>query len=972
MSSHAVSAIASRTVFLSDCSARRLCLLVSLALVLCGAAQAGPEWYFTPTWASFGAGGGQGRFVVNSWGYTLTTSANWIHVYLNSDPGPGGVAGYTVDPNTTGSSRSATIDLPGSGYGFTVYQDATISSQQGAFVVYHPAGTPAVSAVSVVYNQALLGSGACYIVFNFQPAAIYLMSDDGTQLLGGAAPGTPDTVVQNSLCSVDVGRTTISPDETFDGDNTYITVSPAVNFTPSFSGSESVFLGTQSWQTIGTFASGATRVTLSPSSVPMPPSGIVVVFWLTVTGGGSYALYPGPDYGGWWQAQGPSGWTNGIVSGNDSGQITVATPGAGTIRVNGGPNTTSVVFTITPGIPPATLTPSSATVPSSGVTDHTFFVQTSGCWTATSPSWITVTQGGSGCTQGTVVYSVLANNTGAQRSGSIDLGGTSAHFGISQLAPAPPPPAVDTSYFAIFADNRPYSHTYQCDTSFQDCSGFRGACTVPGSVISATASNPTVASVTITYRAPTGAVAGRYPLDCDYYNSAGQLIGQGHFQSGPEVIGVTVAKVSFGGRGYLQLRRDTTNGAAVDVPAIQWQQAPAPIPYVNYPIAYASGGFGATMTGTVTLLVDPLPDKAISNVRIEGAISNLGRLVVLSGNIPAYSPSQTSAFLPFDFTSNFEFPAGATKYYDAMEVNWSVSSDGTPCNSNCASAKTSSHRVYVTFSTPTLTPYWETAVYLAVSNQGATSLPEVFQKTWAKFAGPGNVTTWYGQKLYYYRNDSTFGPIGFALCAASPEQLLRDYPAYSGQCGAFAKLFLYALAMNGLLVDLGPPYSQYPPNPYAIVKWTQVSTADFSSLLIKDWTFKDLGTYVGDPESNYWYAMTVSSYVDYMVPPLPGGDYGDLVSLNTIPSQNTSPPSEKMFDLHFIVKDLSNGALYPGHGPYFDPSYGLSYLDAADLEAKLIDGYAKVDIINFPGDLTKWRVLNLHVFGPQSNIRLDQ
>jgi hypothetical protein len=84
-----------------------------------------------------------------------------------------------------------------------------------------------------------------------------------------------------------------------------------------------------------------------------------------------------------------------------------------------------------------------------------------------------------------------------------------------------------------------------------------------------------------------------------------------------------------------------------------------------------------------------------------------------------------------------------------------------------------------------------------------------------------------------------------------------------------------------------------------------------------------------------------------MFPPL--ASYGDLQNCTGAPlqncigaaGQNSATPSEKVFDFHFIVKAGPDLLTTPGiGGPYFDPSYGLSYADPGDFERKAIDGYA--------------------------------
>jgi len=110
---------------------------------------------------------------------------------------------------------------------------------------------------------------------------------------------------------------------------------------------------------------------------------------------------------------------------------------------------------------------------------------------------------------------------------------------------------------------------------------------------------------------------------------------------------------------------------------------------------------------------------------------------------------------------------------------------------------------------------------------------------------------------------------------------------------------------------------------------------------------------------------------DLMVPAQPAGIYGDLASLDSLPGQNTSPPSEKMFGSHYIVKVI--GSFYsPGQGPYFDPSYGATYVDANDMEFKAVSGYAKIDPNISPLDLTKYVVIPADYWGigPLHNITL--
>ena len=73
-----------------------------------------------------------------------------------------------------------------------------------------------------------------------------------------------------------------------------------------------------------------------------------------------------------------------------------------------------------------------------------------------------------------------------------------------------------------------------------------------------------------------------------------------------------------------------------------------------------------------------------------------------------------------------------------------------------------------------------------------------------------------------------------------------------------------------------------------------------------------------------------------MVPPQPGGVYGDITSNAGLAGQNSPTPSEKAFARHFIVLPAA-----PLNTTYYDPSYGVTYTGPNDFEVKAVDGYVK-------------------------------
>jgi hypothetical protein len=206
---------------------------------------------------------------------------------------------------------------------------------------------------------------------------------------------------------------------------------------------------------------------------------------------------------------------------------------------------------------------------------------------------------------------------------------------------------------------------------------------------------------------------------------------------------------------------------------------------------------------------------------------------------------------------------------------------------------------------------YRTVVHLACTNTGATTEGEAFEKTWECFTNR-SLKTWDGKPLYYYKdgfgwtNSATYtGPLLASACSTNPW-------AGHGQCGSFAYLLKDALAANGVNSI-----------------FTTVSTSNGNSFIVKDWDFPP-----PPPTTNvYPYKLTLVREVDWsigMVPAPPGRVYGDFTKLDTLPGQNTHPPSEEWFLLHFIVK---YGQLY------YDPSYGATYTDTNDFEAKAVEGY---------------------------------
>ena len=169
--------------------------------------------------------------------------------------------------------------------------------------------------------------------------------------------------------------------------------------------------------------------------------------------------------------------------------------------------------------------------------------------------------------------------------------------------------------------------------------------------------------------------------------------------------------------------------------------------------------------------------------------------------------------------------------------------------------------------------------------------------------------------LYYYKENH-----GFFACESDPIELLKS-DSGSGQCGSFAQLLMWSLGMNGIASN-----------------FVSISPVDADTrMIVKEWAF-GTPTYPSEPIYKWQMFLNIG---DLMVPARHTFPYyGDLANQADLPGQNTRPPSEKVFDRHFIVK-VNPSLPVPGQGPYFDPSYGVWYAGPADFEAKAIAGYTK-------------------------------
>lgn len=162
---------------------------------------------FTGTLATF-----LQAFDVNGAYTGLTQFGNWIATAGSPKPGPY-VAG--VSP-TSGTGSSATL---------------AISAGDSK-------GVSALSFMTVLISQAIVGAGACQAFYFPAANTLNLVNDAGTAMVSetGIAPGTAGTLA-NSRCSIDTG----SASRTLAG-NTVTVNLPVTFITGTFSGAQSIYV----------------------------------------------------------------------------------------------------------------------------------------------------------------------------------------------------------------------------------------------------------------------------------------------------------------------------------------------------------------------------------------------------------------------------------------------------------------------------------------------------------------------------------------------------------------------------------------------------------------------------------------------------------------------------------------------------------------------------------------------------------
>ncbi len=330
-----------------------------------------------PTSDSFDEQGGSGSFAVTTnvqtCAWTASSQDNWISVTAGASGSGDGTVSFSVDANATIDSRSGTITV----------EDQTFTISQS--------GVPCTYSLNPTSNSFddQGGSGSFAVTTNVQTCTWTASSQDDWISVTAGASGTGDGTISYS---VDANATTDSRSGT-------ITVQD---------------------QTYTITQSGAVcSYSLNPTSNSFDDQG----------GSGSFAVTTNVQTCAW-TASTQDDWVAVTAGASGTGDGTVS------YSVDANPTTDSRSATITVADQTFTITqaglgctfslnPTSNTFDDQGGSGSfaiTTNVQTC-AWTASAQDdWIAVTAGASGTGDGTVSYSVDANNTLASRTGTISVG----------------------------------------------------------------------------------------------------------------------------------------------------------------------------------------------------------------------------------------------------------------------------------------------------------------------------------------------------------------------------------------------------------------------------------------------------------------------------------------------------------------------------------------------------------------------
>jgi hypothetical protein len=328
----------------------------------------------SPTSTSAPAGASTGSIAVtvaSGCPWTAVSNAPWITVTSGASGSANGTVNYSMAANPAGTGRSGTITV--AGQTFTVTQSGVACTSS-----ISPTGSSVAAAATSGTVTVNIPAGCSWTAVS---DAAWITVTAGASGSGGGTVSY--SVAANATITGRSGTITIAG-------QTFTVTQAGVPCSYGLSPATDAVPATGDNRTIGVTAQNGCAWTASPS-----------VSWITITAGAS-------------------------GSGNGTISYTVAanpstTGRTGTIAAGG-----QVVTITQPGAPCTFgITPGSVSVDAAAATGTVAVATQASCgWTATSnASWITVTAGVAGTGTGTVAYSIAANPTITERTGTVAIAG---------------------------------------------------------------------------------------------------------------------------------------------------------------------------------------------------------------------------------------------------------------------------------------------------------------------------------------------------------------------------------------------------------------------------------------------------------------------------------------------------------------------------------------------------------------------
>ena len=425
---------------------------------------AGCGYSITPASASVTAAAGSGTINVTAGGtcaWSATSPVQWITFTAPASGSGNGSVGYNVAANTNSSSRSATITVAGQPFVVTqagaacdatlnpASQNFTVAGGNGGTAVTVPAGctwsaVPSAAWITVLTGATGSGNGNVTYSVTANPNGT---TRNGTIAIGGKLLNVTQDA---ATCTSTVSSTSESFESTGGTRSVSVTIPAGCSWTaasnspswisvttgagPNTSGNGAVTFQvaanattaartgslTVAGKTVNVNQVGTCDVTLAPTGVSAaaaastglvgvatgatcPWSATSSAAWLTVTSGGSGTGNGTVGYS--MTANTGAARTASLTIGGRQFSVQQAAPGC---SVSLSPTNTA----LTPGIAFRGITVTAG----------------AGCaWTTTNTaSWITITSGASGTGNGSVFFNVAANNTSAERTATLTIGGQQA------------------------------------------------------------------------------------------------------------------------------------------------------------------------------------------------------------------------------------------------------------------------------------------------------------------------------------------------------------------------------------------------------------------------------------------------------------------------------------------------------------------------------------------------------------------